>query len=232
VLRISGDSNTLIRLGVQPPASIDVAKRKHLVDCIANAPDVFFDEIGERFLLLGSNLPGFDAGDSMDLVALDPNGSVCVIELSGRAAQPQLMRALSHAALVSKCSRDRLLTGVDAGALMKFIQVHTDEVNRRQRVVLTASTFDHDVLIAAEWLSGTYGVDIVCIRITVLFDPVAHTEYLKCDRLFPAKHQSDAPNTQKVNRAQNITTEEATSGDADFGGWADLATLSEGVAWR
>jgi hypothetical protein len=195
---------------------------------------VFFDEIGERFLLLGSNLPGFEPGDSMDLVTLDPNGSVSVIELSGRAAQPQLMRALSHAALISKCSRDRLLTGVDAGALMKFILVHTSEVNRRQRVVLAASTFDDDVLVAAEWLSGTYGVDIVCIRITVMFDPVARTEYLKCDRLFPVKHRADvhAQAAQRVDYPESIASEEAATVDADFGGWADLACLSEGVAWR
>jgi hypothetical protein len=235
VLRICADNNNLMRLGVQPPESIDVAKRKHLLDCIVNAPDVFFDEIGERFLLLGSNLPGFDAHDSMDLLALDPNGSVSVIELSGRAAQQQLMRALSHAALVSKCSRDRMLTGVDAGALMRFILVHTDEVNRRQRVVLAASTFDDDVLIAAEWLSGTYGVDIVCIRITVMFDPVAHAEYLECDRLFPSKRQTQAERVsplRSVDRPQDTANEDAASSDNDFGGWADLASLSEGVAWR
>ena len=257
MLRISGDSNTLIPLGVYPPASIDVAKRKHLIDCVANAPDVFFDEIGERFLLLGSNLPGFDAADSMDLVALDPNGSVSVIELSGRAAQQQLMRALSHAALISKCSRDRLLTGVDAGALTNFILVHMDEVNRRQRVVLAASTFDDDLLVAAEWLSGTYGVDIVCIRITVMFDPVARTEYLECDRLFPVEQQSDVRTSdaqpvaakhaatsdtehavqpvsavRSVHPPQDTATEDAATSDTDFGGWANLACLSEGVSWR
>jgi hypothetical protein len=240
MLRICADNNTLVRLGVQSPASIDVAKQKHLLDCIANAPDVFFDEIGEKFLLLGANLPGFDPDDSMDLLALDPNGNVSVIELSGRVAQQQLMRALSHAALISKCSRDRLLTGVDAGALMKFILVHADEVNRRQRVVLAASTFDHDVLIAAEWLSGTYGVDIVCIRITVMFDPVARTEYLECDRLFPVKQQGEVctPAAQRVapvrsvDRPQDTASEEAASSESDFGGWADLASLSEGIAWR
>jgi hypothetical protein len=240
MLRICADSNILMRLGVQSPASIDEAKRKHLLDCIANAPDVFFDEIGEKFLLLGANLPGFDPGDSMDLLALDPNGNVSVIELSGRAAQQQLMRALSHAALISKCSRDRLLTGVDAGALMKFILVHTDQVNRRQRVVLAASSFDDDVLIAAEWLSGTYGVDIVCIRITVMLDPVARTEYLECDRLFPVKQQAGVRThaaqpvspVGSVDRRQDTATEDTATSDTDFGGWADLASLSEGVAWR
>jgi hypothetical protein len=117
---------------------------------------------------------------------------------------------------------------------MKFGLVHSSEVNRRQRVVLAASTFDDDVLMAAEWLSGTYGVDIVCARFTVMFDPVARTEYLECNRLFPAKQQSDLRThaAQPVHRPEDLTSEEAATADADFGGWADLACLSEGVAWR
>src|SRR6516164_9843818 len=85
VLRICADSKTLTRLSVEPPASIDVTKRQTLLNCIANAPEVFFDEIGEKLLLLGSDLPGFGPGDSIDLLALDPKGSISVIELSGQA---------------------------------------------------------------------------------------------------------------------------------------------------
>jgi hypothetical protein len=142
-------------------------------------------------------------------------------------------------------------------------------VNRRQRVVLAASAFDDDVLIAAEWLSGNYGVDIVCIRITVMLDPVARTEYLECDRLFPVKQHADerthdaqpvppirsvdrpqdtaikdvatsdtedAPQrvspVKSLDRPQATAPEDTDTSDTDFGGWADLASLSEGVAWR
>jgi len=239
MLRICADSKTLTRLSVEPPASIDVSKRQTLLNCIANAPDVFFDEIGEKLLLLGSDLPGFGPGDSIDLLAVDPKGSISVIELSGQAGQQQLIRALSHAALISKCSRDRLLTGVDRRVLMNFLPVQISEVNRRQRVVLSASAFDDDALIAAGWLSGTYGVEIICIRITVIVDDVARTEYLECDRLFPLKQPRDVrahavhrpPPPRSTDRAEDMAVEVAAGTDTDFGPWADLASLSEGVGW-
>lgn len=238
MLRICADSNTLTRLGLQPPASIDVSKRQQLLRCIASAPDEFFDELGEKFLVLDSNVSGFDAGDSIDLLALDARGNVTVIELSGRVAQHQLIRALSHAALISKFGRDRLLAGVDSRALMDLVVVAPGQLNRRQRVLLIGGIFDNDALTAAEWLSNAHGVDIVCVRMTILFDAVAGTEYLQCDRLLPAAKQhrdvrsvptQNSLQTRSVDSAEDIGEAPASATDAEVSWWTDLACLNEGV---
>jgi hypothetical protein len=238
MLRICGENNTLARLPVQPLWSADVGKQQRLLKCFANTPNVFFREIGEEFLYLGCHVPGFDASDFVDLLAVDPNGNVTVIDVTGRLAQQQLIRALAHTALVSSWSLEQLLAGVDSARLLNFLRVQPTCVNRRQRLVLAASAFDVDVLATINWLQRSHGVEITCVRIRIIVDTLANIEYLDCERVPVMPHRNRAllaPSGGIAGPVKSVTREEEagpgipTIIDADLGGWS-IASLSEGVA--
>ena len=45
-------------------------------------------------------------------------------------------------------------------ALIEFLEVDKEDINRQQRIILIAEAYDYALLIGAEWLSEQYGVDI------------------------------------------------------------------------
>lgn len=238
MLKICGENNTLARLAVQPLWSVDADKQQSLLECFANTPGVFFHEIGEELLLLGCHLPGFDASDFVDLLAVDPSGTLTVIDVAARLAQQQLTRALAHTALVSSWSHEQLLSGVDSAKLLNFLRVQPAYVNQCQRLVLAASAFDVDVLATMNWLQRCYGVEITCVRIRIVVDALANTEYLDCELLPAVSHRSrelPPPSTGIAGLVKSTAREEPGGPgipaiiDADLGGWG-IASLSESVA--
>ena len=66
------------------------------------------------------------------------------------------------------------------------MEVDRDDINRQQRIILIAEGYDYALLIAAEWLSEQYGVDITCCRIAVAKDSATDSEYLVCSNVYPA----------------------------------------------
>lgn len=57
------------------------------------------------------------------------------------------------------------------------------DVNKTQRVILIAESFDYSLLKTAEWLRERYRVDIRCYRIEYVHDDGG--EYISCVRIFP-----------------------------------------------
>ncbi|MDY0170052.1 MAG: hypothetical protein RBS80_26140, partial [Thermoguttaceae bacterium] len=58
-------------------------------------------------------------------------------------------------------------------------------------IILIAEAYDYALLVATEWLSEQYGVDIRCCRIAVAKDSATDSEYLVCSNAYPAPELVD-----------------------------------------
>jgi hypothetical protein len=70
--------------------------------------------------------------------------------------------------------------------------VDRDQINLQQRIILIAETYDYGLLVATEWLSEKYSVNIICCRIAVATDPETRAEYLACSVVYPAPELTTA----------------------------------------
>jgi hypothetical protein len=89
--------------------------------------------------------------------------------------------------MISQWSAEELLDLLDVDrreALAEFLECEPEDINRRQRVVLLAEAYDYALLIAAQWLGETHGVDIACCRLAIARD--GDVEYLVCTNVHPA----------------------------------------------
>lgn len=155
----------------------------------------FFAEMDEELLLIGEEVRPTDfVDDRIDLLAIDKEGSSVVIEIKRGSHKFHLLQALSYAAMVSKWSRDRIVTeysslvgkATEAGTedIEEFLNVDVETLNVSQRVLLLAENFDYEVLVTAEWLSEKFEMDIRCYRIGLSSDGTA--TFLTCTCIYPA----------------------------------------------
>src|SRR5215813_10636353 len=190
MLRIERSRKGLVRLAEPPLIEASITERYDLQEFIFNSPEHFFAEIGLDLFVLAKELaPSEFVQDRIDLLAIDRDGRIVILELKRGNHKLQLLQALAYAGMIAKWKPDdflSLLTPERRTQFDDFIGTEPDGINREQRVLLMAEAYDFEVLIAAEWLHETYGVDIVCCRITLATDEATKAEYLSCTTVFPA----------------------------------------------
>jgi hypothetical protein len=196
VLRIDRASKRLRSLDTPTLADVSITERYDLQEFIFHSPQDFFKEIAEELFVIGKEIePSKNVQDRIDLLAIDKEGSCVVIELKRGTHKLHMLQAVSYAAMVSQWQPDdffQLLNEDQQEALGDFLEVDRDQINRQQRVILIAETYDYGLLVATEWLSEKYGVDIVCCRIAVATDPETRAEYLACSVVYPAPELTTA----------------------------------------
>ncbi len=200
MLRVDRNNKQLVQLKQQSLPDAGWKERDDLQQMIKNSPDAFFNEMGEKLLLIGEEIrPADFVDDRIDLLALDQDGSAVVIELKRGANKLQLLQALSYAAMVSKWEVDRVyeerlkLTGQPTedveSEIEEFITESIDNVNAAQRIILMAEGFDYEVLATAEWLTDYYEMDIRCYRLKLSAEE--SEEFLSCTCIYPPPELTD-----------------------------------------
>ena len=160
---------------------------------IRQSPDAFFGELGEDLKLIGEEVkPAEFVDDRIDLLAFDKIGSTVVIELKRGAHKLHLLQAIAYAAMVSKWPSSRVieeyskLSGKSVSEAEDEIEDFVDEdasPNSNQRIILLAEDFEFEVLVAAEWLTEKYEVDIRCYRLVLAVEN--HAQFLTCTCIYP-----------------------------------------------
>jgi hypothetical protein len=190
MLRIDRASKRLKSLDTPSLADVSITERYDLQEFIFRSPQDFFKEIAEELFLISKEVePSKNVQDRIDLLALDKEGSCVVIEFKRGMHKLHMLQAISYAAMVSQWQPDDFFQLLDDDlqeALSDFLEVDKDQINRQQRVILIAENYDYGLLVATEWLSEKYGVDIICCRIAVATDPDTKAEYLACSVVYPA----------------------------------------------
>jgi hypothetical protein len=190
MLKIDRKNQSFTRLEMPKLAEISILERYGLQQYICNSPEEFFGEIGQELFLIGKEVkPSDDVDDRIDILGLDKEGHAVVIELKRGDHKFQLLQAISYAGMVSKWEPNRFMRDLnkqDRDKLERFLdEEDTEKVNREQRIILVAEAFDYSVLVAADWLTEEFGVDIRCCRIALATDSTSGAEYLVCSTVFP-----------------------------------------------
>lgn len=190
MLRIDRNSKKFSPLETPSLADVSITERYDLQEFICNSPEAFFSEIGQALFLIGKEIaPSKNIQDRIDLLAIDKEGTGVVIELKRGNHKLHMMQAISYAGMISQWSPDdflQLLSDEQQEQLTDFLEVDIEEINRRQKIILIAESFDYALLVGAEWLSDEYGVDVTCCRIALAKDTQNDNEYFVCSNLFPA----------------------------------------------
>ncbi len=155
-----------------------------LGDFIANSPEQFFGEVGESLLLVANGLRTADDAESyVDALAVDRNGAAVVVIITLSDSKSPLTRAINSASRIAGWERDELLRRIGPAVsreLRGYLGENYRNLNKQQRVLLIAENFSQELLSTAAWLSGSYGVDIACMEVTLAYDSVSGSEFLNC----------------------------------------------------
>lgn len=202
MLKINRTQQELSTLASPSLADVSITERYDLQEYIANSPDEFFNEIGQELFLIGTEKePSSTVADRIDLLAIDKEGTVVVIELKRGSNKLQMFQAISYAGMISQWSPDDVFQLLDSDrqeSLAEFLNVESQDINRRQRIVLVAEGYDYALLAGAEWLAASHQVDIVCCRIAIAKDGSTDSEYLTCSIVYPAPELAE----EAVNRGR------------------------------
>jgi hypothetical protein len=190
MLKVDRTNRTFSPLDSPSLANAQFLERADLQECIYNSSDAFFAEIGEDVFVAGKEVaPSKTVQDRIDLLGIDPEGTLVIVELKRGSNKLQMLQAISYAGMVARWGPDELqalLSDEEWEELTNsFLDVEPDDINRHQRLLLVAEGFDYALLSGAEWLSEHHGVDIRCTTVSLSTDEHTGTEYLACASIFP-----------------------------------------------
>jgi hypothetical protein len=190
MLKVDRTNQTFRPLGEPSLRDAQFLERSDLQECIYNSSAEFFAEIGEDVFVVGKEVaPSSAVADRIDLLGLDAAGTAVVVELKRGTNKLHMMQAISYAGMIARWTPEdfrSLLSEEDWEELTEsFLDVQTDDINRRQRLLLVAEGYDYALLSGAEWLSDIHGVDVRCATVMLATDPQTGDEYLACDSIFP-----------------------------------------------
>jgi hypothetical protein len=208
MLKIDKAAKKLVPLAAAEPGSL--SGRLDLTEYIANSPAEFFGEIGQKVLVLGRKVrPSPNVPIAVDVLGLDAQGRAVVIILEAVSEQSPLARAIAATGLIANWKPADFFEGMPeqrVGELVASLEVNLDQVNRKQRAVLIAESYDFEALAATRWLREKYGMDLTCVRVTLTVDPRTGAEFLTCTNLSePSRPVEAEPEDEKAPAAPERT---------------------------
>ena len=188
----------------------NILERYDLQKTIVASWDLFKNEIGlPAGFLIGQEIkPDSTTQNSIDLLAYDAeDSSLVVIELKRSKNKLQLLQAMSYAAMVSKWAKERVIEEINKQQLTDHDELLSlaanNPLNDDVKIILIAETFDPEVIVTADWLSG-YSIS------TYAFSIVLHQNnnelLMTVDQRYPLKELEDVYEPRKKKRRKTEPT--------------------------
>ncbi len=230
MLKFDEARKQLQKLAATEMKAESVLERQDLQQAILRSWDLFKNEIGlpSAFLIAEEVKPHVSTQDAIDILAYDPdNSAMVVIELKRDKHKLHLLQALSYAAMISKWDTEMLISKIkrewnpEPQELIDLIS--STELNSDIRILLVAEYYDPEVILTADWLSGTYAVDITAF--TIRLHKIGEETFLTLDQRYPLRELADSYEVRRKNKAKKRPQDDVT--------WEDvLPTLEYQFAGR
>ncbi len=218
MLRYNTKAKSFENLNKSELKSENILERYDFQKSIVNSWETVKNEIGiPNSYLIGQEIkPHSSIGDSIDLLAFDPEDStLIVIELKRDKNKYQLLQSLAYASMVSKWDREKLISEIqrdinpDPAELIDLITNNT--LNENVRIILISEFYDPAVIITSEWLINNYGVEITCFAVQVL--KIEEQTFFNFEQRLPLKELNDVyeerSRKSKINKNnESITWED------------------------
>ena len=109
MLKVNRTNQTFSSLDSPSLTNAQFLERADLQECIYNSSDAFFAEIGEDVFVAGKEVaPSKTVQDRIDLLGIDPEGTLVIVELKRGSNKLQMLQAISYAGMVARWGPDEL----------------------------------------------------------------------------------------------------------------------------
>lgn len=211
MLKIDARNKRLIPLGRAPWRLASFFERHRLADFITGGVAGVFQEVGFELMILGADVAlGGGSGRRADLLALDPEGRVCLVFASPKQTSREVGLAIEDVSRAARWDwRDavRSLESSRGDELRAFLDAPLEKVNWEQCVILVGEEFDEEAMTAASFLTNRCRVFHSCLRLRLRIDE-AGSEYLSVE---------DALSGEQSEEARFVEKEEREAMTADIG---------------
>ena len=212
MIKISGDRFTFVEHPTGEGRLLSLAEAglregEHLREYIARSPAVFFGELQQDLLIIGTEVPLAEGRLRADILAVDRDGAVVIVELKRHADRDQHLQALGYAAQLWSSKRQKEGLGAAAGLLRSegirkelasFLRVPMEQVNRKQRILLVAEDYYPTTLRTVLFLMDEHALDITLYRIAL--HEYSDGRYFTCELVDSEKELAQTANSLRPRK--------------------------------
>lgn len=218
MLKLDTDNKTFETLKQSELKAENLLERYDFQAAMVKSWETIKNEIGlPNSYLIGQEInPHKSVGNTIDLLAFDADdSSIIVIELKRDKNKLHLLQALSYGAMAAKWDKNQLIAEIqrdinsDPSELIDLIE--DSDINEEVRIILISEYYDPEVIITAEWLTNSYGVNITAFAVKLL--KLEHQTIVHFEQRLPLKELDDVyerrgRRPKKVNSKSEVTWEE------------------------
>lgn len=221
MLKFDTTKNQLIKLQDTNLINESILERYNFQEAIVKSWKEFCTELGmgELYFVDCEVIPHSSCRDSIDILALDWEGTPVVIELKRAKHKLQLLQALSYAAMLSTWSSEDYLNKLKNNADREDVICILEGIDEMPppRIVLVAEEYDPEVILTADFLRK-HDVDVTAVAVSL----VKHNEEIlvSFDTRYPLSGLEDT----YVSRTRSKRNDEEKLNDAT---WDDVARWSK-----
>ncbi len=191
IFSVDKDKQNLRAVEKQDFKELDILERQHIEEWVIEQPQI----LGEELLIISSEFNGYDKlNERLDVLALDPSGSVVVVELKrDKADKTTDLQALKYASYIANFSatdiqelyrdfwnsrKEESIQPEKVGEIFQEFLSEADEtitigdegyaefeLDNKPRIILAAGDFGKEITSPAYWLIEQYGLKIRCVEL-------------------------------------------------------------------
>jgi len=217
MLKFNSENKSFEKLGTARLKVENSQESFGLRETVVDNWELFRNEIGlPSALLIGDQvIPHASVKNSIDLLAFDPDDdSLVIIALDSGRQKFLSLQALNNAAMVNAWDAQVLESNIRAGcssdpqALIDVVQA--SDLDNKVKVILISQVYEPEVIIAADWFSEGYSVDISAYEIDL--HTARDDTFLTIDKRYPLKGMADIyESSVQLNQSKSETKPEKKS---------------------